>query len=167
MVKGRQLYAVKQILARKEVKGKVLYLVRWKGYGSADDTWEPKEHLHSVSDLLQEFEAHSKPSVTGGSTPKSRRGRRHQGSAEGEKPSVSDIPEIKNIQGCLEVDEIEHLSKIMKRPSQREFVCEVSYKPRVSGVQVNNSIERLVDLRYRCPQLLIDLLLGSLLGPHN
>lgn len=30
---------------RRNKKGKTEYLVRWKGYDSEDDTWEPEQHL--------------------------------------------------------------------------------------------------------------------------
>lgn len=33
-----------------------MYKVRWKGYDSADDTWEPKENLDSCQDLIEEFD---------------------------------------------------------------------------------------------------------------
>jgi transposase InsO family protein len=32
------------------------YLVRWKGYGSDDDTWEPTKHLGTALEFVQEFE---------------------------------------------------------------------------------------------------------------
>lgn len=31
--------------------------MRWKGYGSADDTWEPLDNLETCLDLIEEFEA--------------------------------------------------------------------------------------------------------------
>lgn len=33
-----------------------MYKVRWKGYDSGDDTWEPKENLDSCQDLIEEFD---------------------------------------------------------------------------------------------------------------
>ena len=41
-------YEVESILARRTVDGVVQYLVRWKGYGADDDTWEPSTHLPNV-----------------------------------------------------------------------------------------------------------------------
>ncbi|NXN41953.1 MPP8 phase, partial [Rhinoptilus africanus] len=35
--------------------GKVLYKVRWKGYTSDDDTWEPEVHLEDCKEVLLEF----------------------------------------------------------------------------------------------------------------
>ncbi|NXS60945.1 MPP8 phase, partial [Brachypteracias leptosomus] len=35
--------------------GKVLYKVRWKGYTSDDDTWEPEIHLEDCKEVLLEF----------------------------------------------------------------------------------------------------------------
>ncbi len=38
-----------------------LYLVKWKGYGPEDNTWEPKKNLANADALLRAFEA--KPKV--------------------------------------------------------------------------------------------------------
>ncbi|NXT02035.1 MPP8 phase, partial [Jacana jacana] len=35
--------------------GKILYKVRWKGYTSDDDTWEPEVHLEDCKEVLLEF----------------------------------------------------------------------------------------------------------------
>lgn len=36
--------------------GSVLYQVRWRGYGEADDTWEPLENLNGAKKAIQLFE---------------------------------------------------------------------------------------------------------------
>ena len=49
-------YEVEEIVARKVVDGKVHYQVKWIGYPSEDNTWEPKEHLENVIQMVEEFE---------------------------------------------------------------------------------------------------------------
>lgn len=40
---------------RKNKKGKVEYLVRWRGYGSEGDTWEPETHLSTCMIYVHDF----------------------------------------------------------------------------------------------------------------
>ncbi|XP_072318291.1 chromodomain Y-like protein [Eucyclogobius newberryi] len=50
------LYEVERIVDRRRSgQGQVQYLVRWRGYGSDCDTWEPEEHLETCSPHVQEF----------------------------------------------------------------------------------------------------------------
>ncbi|KAF8747937.1 Integrase core domain [Rhizoctonia solani] len=42
---GEEEYTVERILDSKKVGRQVKYLVKWKGYGPEDNTWEPKAHL--------------------------------------------------------------------------------------------------------------------------
>lgn len=37
------------------LQGQILYKVRWKGYTSDDDTWEPEVHLEDCKEVLLEF----------------------------------------------------------------------------------------------------------------
>uniref|UniRef100_A0A147APX0 Chromodomain Y like n=1 Tax=Fundulus heteroclitus TaxID=8078 RepID=A0A147APX0_FUNHE len=51
-----ELYEVERIIdKRKNRKGKVEYLVRWRGYGSEGDTWEPEGHLSTCMSYVHEF----------------------------------------------------------------------------------------------------------------
>lgn len=54
-VDGEDVFEVEQILDVKTEEGNVLYKVRWKGYSSDDDTWEPEVHLQDCKEVLLEF----------------------------------------------------------------------------------------------------------------
>ncbi|XP_021235668.1 M-phase phosphoprotein 8 isoform X2 [Numida meleagris] len=49
------VFEVEKILDVKTEGGIVLYKVRWKGYTSDDDTWEPEVHLEDCKEVLLEF----------------------------------------------------------------------------------------------------------------
>ena len=52
-------YEVERLLADRSQRGRKEYLVRWKGFSSADDTWEPVEHLvrtRALRNLVQRYD---------------------------------------------------------------------------------------------------------------
>ena len=53
---GQEEYEVEQILSHRTFgrQKQLQYLVKWKGYPSSDNTWEPAENIH-VDDLIQEY----------------------------------------------------------------------------------------------------------------
>ncbi|XP_064168923.1 chromodomain Y-like protein 2 isoform X1 [Anguilla rostrata] len=51
-------YEVEKIVDRRKTKkGKWEYLIRWKGYGRSEDTWEPEHHLLHCEEFIDRFNA--------------------------------------------------------------------------------------------------------------
>ena len=44
------------MVKKRIVKGVVEYLIKWKGYGDDDNTWEPRDNL-ACPDAIEEFES--------------------------------------------------------------------------------------------------------------
>jgi len=42
-------FEVERIVEEKIEKGKTLFHIKWKGWGSEHNTWEPKEHLSEIT----------------------------------------------------------------------------------------------------------------------
>ena len=58
VIEGETEYEVERIIDSRRVgRGRCLeYLVRWKGYSEADDSWEPRQNIHAP-DLIRQFHA--------------------------------------------------------------------------------------------------------------
>jgi hypothetical protein len=64
LIDGEEVYEVKDVLDRRIKNGNEEYLIRWKGYGPADDSWEPRKNLNNLEDkikLLQGRDAAKRP----------------------------------------------------------------------------------------------------------
>ncbi|CCO34838.1 Retrotransposable element Tf2 155 kDa protein type 1 [Rhizoctonia solani AG-1 IB] len=55
-VDGEEEYEVEGIMDSRETKGKWEYLIKWKGYGPEESTWEPKANLKNAAKHLKKYE---------------------------------------------------------------------------------------------------------------
>ncbi|KAF8761978.1 hypothetical protein RHS01_00172 [Rhizoctonia solani] len=54
-IEGEEEYEVEQIIDSKRQRGKWFYLIKWKGYGPEDNSWEPEELLKNSQEEIQRF----------------------------------------------------------------------------------------------------------------
>ena len=55
-VEGVEEWKVEKILNKKKIRGVEKYLIRWKGFTVEGDTWERRENLKNMEELIKEFE---------------------------------------------------------------------------------------------------------------
>jgi hypothetical protein len=54
-IEGQEEFEVQEVLDSKRTRGKLLYLVFWRGYPPSEATWEPVENLIHAQDLVNRF----------------------------------------------------------------------------------------------------------------
>ncbi len=55
VIEGENQYEVEAIITHKPFNRSYRYLIRWKGCGSNDDTWEPASNLDNAEEILEEY----------------------------------------------------------------------------------------------------------------
>ncbi|KAF8747306.1 hypothetical protein RHS01_11335 [Rhizoctonia solani] len=58
-------YEVEGITDMEKRDGKWFFRVKWKGYGSEENTWEPRENLRNAKEVLKKFEKEMKEKALG------------------------------------------------------------------------------------------------------
>ena len=54
-VEGQEEFEVEEVLKSRKNRGKLEYLVKWKGYGNEENSWEPKKNLSNTKEILADF----------------------------------------------------------------------------------------------------------------
>jgi len=55
LIDGSDEWEIEEILTHRTQRRRVQYLVRWKGYTPADDSWEPEEYLTGAPQMLNAY----------------------------------------------------------------------------------------------------------------
>merc|ERR1719188_2823200 len=50
-----KIYTVENVLNRRKIGSKIHYLIKWRGYSSKSNTWEPSENVEQL-DLVKFYE---------------------------------------------------------------------------------------------------------------
>lgn len=77
-------FEVEKIVDSKRIKGKLHYLIRWKGYSADSDTWEPSNTL-SCPDLIQKFNEEKENSKNSPKSSKKRKGAKKESKSPSKK----------------------------------------------------------------------------------
>lgn len=79
-------YEVEKIIDSKRIKGKLHYLIRWKGYSADSDTWEPENTL-SCPELINKFNEETEDSKSKDGKPEKKGSKRKGSKKEAKTPS--------------------------------------------------------------------------------
>ena len=60
--KNKNVYIIDRLTQKRKNKGKIEYLVNWKGFDVSDATWEPRTQLieDGMIDMIKAFETEKK-----------------------------------------------------------------------------------------------------------
>ena len=60
---GKDTYEPEKIVAQRLAKGVTQYQVKWVGYETKDNTWEPMEHLAGCEDMIADYKEREKTRI--------------------------------------------------------------------------------------------------------
>ena len=55
LIDSKEEYEVKAVLEHRGKPNRHTFLIRWKGYSTAEDTWEPERNLSNAQPLITEY----------------------------------------------------------------------------------------------------------------
>jgi len=122
-------YVVEKVLDKRKRGGRYEYFIKWEGYESSDNTWEPLSNLDSCPGLIEEYERSVKKDVAAssgttagtGGTSSSKRGTssRRGSAATASSASVVDMTPRSKRQAASSVvaDDFEDISELDVTPT--------------------------------------------------
>ena len=88
-------YTVEKIVDKRIHNGKVEYLLKWKGYGNRENTWEPVDNL-SCDELIEIYKQQEREAKPGQSTSKEADGQVYRNGAKTRRTNGRKTLEVSN-----------------------------------------------------------------------
>ncbi|KAF1756133.1 hypothetical protein GCK72_012586 [Caenorhabditis remanei] len=111
-------YSVEKVVNKRTANRGVEYLIKWRGYPSSENTWEPATHLN-CKDLVEEYEKRNAPQPPKAFTrPRSAK----RGRPASQKPStlVASAPAPRGDKNALK-----KIESVQKQHGSLIFICEM------------------------------------------
>ena len=163
-------YYVEAVRDKKIVNGEVYYLIKWDGYPESSDTWEPKENLENIQNLIQDFE---KKQINNKSKNKNKKNISIQKEIDlNEECSISPEKKKKKSKShfnknnskdkmnfneliCLDLDGFVPETILNVKKGEKEILCLVSFYERSDGISRDNCWIPTKIISEKFPQILI------------
>jgi hypothetical protein len=144
-------YEVEAISGKKIQSGKPLYNIKWVGYDSSENTWEPIENLSGCKNLLRNFEKNNKEE--------------EEKNEDNNKEESIDEPEnfINNLD---ELDlNVENVKRIMKKNDILYALCEFAIDS--TGEKISDAYIPTKMLKFMYPKPLIKFYESKIIFRNN
>jgi len=109
-------YEVEEIISHKKSHGRILYLIRWKGFGSDSDTWETSATIENCPDVLKKYSDEHPDSLPTPSSNKSSKSKKEKSHKKQKEIVSEEVDETKD----YEVEKI--IDVFFKKDKSREFL---------------------------------------------
>lgn len=125
---GEKVFEVEAIVKQRVRKGKLEYLVKWKGWSSRHNSWEPEDNILD-DELIEEFQAGNEKARGGKRTgPKKKKYQKESSSSESEDEEGSVSPKVGHISSSKQVRKSVNVLQTKPKPSAPKTTAENTVK---------------------------------------